>query len=226
MKAKWDHFFQFRNMLLGILSLCNYSVSAATCGPTTMQKDATVDDAKSFFARKAKKVVTFVGYSGLDYEDKTGMLEQAGKILNKFDTANSIVNIGATVDGIGAVYELAKQRGFVTSGIVSNQAKEYQAELSPCVDYVFYIEDPTWGGFVEGSDQLSPTSTAMVEVSDVMIGIGGGEVARDELRVARRLGKDVHFISADMNHQRARDKAEKKGLPEPSDFAGAASKLF
>ena len=165
-------------------------------------KDATIDEIKSFFESEKKDVVTFVGYSGSEYEDKAAMLEKAGRILDEFDSSRMIVNIGATPEGIGAVYELAKRRGFITTGIVSTQAKEYNAELSPCVDYVFYVEDATWGGFIEGGDRLSPTSTAMVKNSDMLIGIGGGEVARDELMAAILSGKEVRFIPAEpMNHQ-------------------------
>jgi hypothetical protein len=40
----------------------------------------------------------------------------------------------------------------------------------------------------------------MVENSDIIIGIGGGEV-RDEL--VRRCLEKVRFIPADMNHQKA-----------------------
>jgi shikimate kinase len=66
----------------------------------------------------------------------------------------------------------------------------------------------------------------MVENSDVMIAIGGGEVARDELTAAKRSGKRVEFIPADMNHQVAREKAQKKGQPPPTDFRGAAATAF
>ncbi|MNC96065.1 hypothetical protein D3C83_133410 [compost metagenome] len=66
----------------------------------------------------------------------------------------------------------------------------------------------------------------MVENSRIIVGIGGGEVARDELIEAKRLGKKVRFIPADMNHQRARDSARKKKLPEPSNFHGAAGGVF
>ena len=89
------------------------------------------------------------------------------------------------------MYELAKQRGFTTSGIVSTQARESNATLSPCVDHVFFVQDPSWGGFVEGSERLSPTSAALVDVSDHLVAIGGGEVARDELVAATRAGKNT-----------------------------------
>ena len=46
----------------------------------------------------------------------------------------------------------------------------------------------------------------MVEVGDRLGAIGGGEVTRDELVAAKRAGKDVHFIAADMNHAIARER--------------------
>jgi hypothetical protein len=82
------------------------------------------------------------------------------------------------------------------------------------------------GGFVTGTKELSPRSKAIVANSDIMVGIGGGEVARDELVAARRLGKQVRFIAADMDHQKARESAHKKNLPEPTDFRGAANAVF
>ena len=70
---------------------------------------------------------------------------------------------------------------------------------------------------------MSPTSSAIVYSSDALVGIGGGEVARDELIAARRAGKPMTFIPADMNHQLAREKARRKGQPEPTEFGGAAA---
>jgi hypothetical protein len=211
---------------VGIFSLWIILNSAAACELTTTVKYANSDDIRAFFKSQKKEVITFVGYSGAEYEDKMAMLEKAGRILDEFVASKTIVNIGATAEGIGAVYELAKRRGFMTTGIVSTQAKKYNAALSPCVDYVFYVEDDTWGGFLEGSDLLSPTSRAMVESSDVLIGIGGGEVGRDELLAAKRSGKEVRFIPADMHHQKAREKAQKKGFPAPTSFGGAAGEAF
>lgn len=62
----------------------------------------------------------------------------------------------------------------------------------------------------------------MVAVSHVLVGIGGGDVARDELLAAQRMGKRVSFVPADMNHRLALDKAASKGLSAPTDFRGAA----
>jgi hypothetical protein len=217
------------SQLLGVLSLLLFlwlvRLSVAACGqPST--RDATVHDIKAFFAGKKMTVLTFTGYSGAEYEDKAAMLAQASNILDQFDPTKTIVNIGATPEGIGAIYEVAKRQGFLTTGIVSTQAKEHNVEVSPCVDIVFFVSDATWGGFIEGTDRLSPTSTAMVENSDLIVGIGGGEVARDEMVAAKRAGKQVRFVPADMNHQKAREKARQKGLPVPTDFRGAAAAVF
>jgi hypothetical protein len=59
-----------------------------------------------------------------------------------------------------------------------------------------------------------------------MVAIGGGEISRDELVAARRLGKKTQFIPADMNRDMARERARKRGQPAPTDFRGAAGAVF
>lgn len=49
---------------------------------------------------------------------------------------------------------------------------------------------------------------------------------RDELTVAKELGKDLRFIPADMNHRKAIDTARRKGTPEPTEFRGSAGAAF
>jgi len=210
---------------LGALALL-FARAAPGCEPPSTMREATPEEIGAFFKSKKMQVVTFLGYSGAGYENEAAMLEHAARILSDFDPKTTIVNVGATAEGIGAVYSTAKQKGFVTAGIVSTQARKNKVPLSPCVDIVFYVNDPTWGGLLPGNDKLSPTSRAIVENSDVLVAIGGGEVARDELTAAKRSGKRVHFIPADMNHQIAREKAMKKGQPAPIDFRGAAATVF
>src|SRR5262245_48652125 len=160
------------------LLLCFFAFNGAAFAQTVTTKNATVEEIAAFFKGKQKAVLTFVGYSGAGYEDEASMLKQADRVLEEYDPAKTIVNIGATPEGIGAVYELARRKGFLTTGIVSSQARQYNVKLSPYVDYAFYVEDSAWGGLMSGTEELSPTSKAMVENSDVIIGIGGGEVAR------------------------------------------------
>ena len=207
---------------LCLLTLC-FAQKAPGCDPPSTIREAAPEEIRAFFKGKGLQVLTFLGYSGAGYENMELMIEQATRVLEQFDPEKTMVNIGATPEGIGAVYEVAKRKGFTTSGIVSTQAKAANVTLSPCVDIVFYVPDATWGGFLPGAETLSPTSTAMVENSDVVIAIGGGEVARDELTAAKRAGKRVQFISADMNHRIALEKALKKGQPAPTDFRGAAA---
>lgn len=187
---------------------------------------ATLDEIRAYFAGKKLKVLTFFGYSGSGYEDPAAMRATASAVLDEHDPKTTIVNIGATAEGIGAVYEIAKHKGFATTGIVSTQARDQNTPLSPHVDDVFFVKDDTWGGYLPGGTQLSPTSRAMVESSDILVAIGGGDVVRDELTAARKLGKPVRFIPADMNHAAAREKAAKKGQPAPTDFGGSAAKAL
>ena len=217
---------------LGIFAFCLPLWALAFIGTASGResggiiKEATPEEIQAFFKEKKMTVLTFLGYSGAEYENKASMLEQAVKILAQFEPKSTIVNIGATPQGIGAVYDLAKARGFMTTGIVSTQAKEKQAGLSPNVDMVFYVKDDTWGGFLPGTQHLSPTSKVLVENSDVIVAIGGGEVARDELLAARQLGKRLKFSPADMNHRIAREQALKQSQPAPTSFGGAAGTIF
>lgn len=209
----------------GALVLLGPGVGSA-CEAPGMIREATPVEIRSYFRDQQKTVVTLLGYSAADYEDRAALLAHATEVLDKADPRTTIVNIGATPDGIGVVYELARKKGFTTSGIVSTQARDAKVSLSPCVDIVFFVKDTSWGGFVEGTDRLSPTSAAMVDVSDRLVAIGGGDVARDELTAATRAGKNVTFIPADMNHATALARAQERGEPPPTDFRGSAGAAF
>jgi hypothetical protein len=191
-------------------------------GPSQIRKGDAEVIARQLKAT-GKKVLTFVGYSGAGYQYPAAMVREASRILERHDPARTLINSGGTAEGIGQVYELAKAKGFETLGIVSSLARQEQTPLSPCVDTVFFVKDSTWGGELPQGKGLSPTSRAIVRSSDALVGIGGGEIARDELLAARRAGKPVTFIPADMNHQLAREKARRKVQPEPKDFGGAAA---
>jgi len=195
---------------------------AATCNASAEAREATTASVRAFVKSRKANVLTFAGYSGAEYEDSASMLEHASRVLDRQNPARTVINIGATAEGIGKVYELAKRKGFTTIGIVSTLARDEKVPLSPCVDYVFFIKDSAWGGLLAGSARLSPTSAAIVANSSSFVAIGGGDIARDEMLAARRAGKPITFIPADMNHQIAREKASKRGLAEPQDFRGAA----
>ena len=189
-------------------------------------KVATPAEISAFFDQQDKTVLTFSGYSGSGYEDPEAMLRLARSALETFNPQKTIVNIGATKQGIGAVYQLAREMGFTTAGIVSILARKNNVEFSPYVDYIFLVEDDSCGGLAGDSGQLSPTSAAIVNVSDVIVGIGGGMIGGEEMATARQQGKTVRFFPADMNHRMAIEKARQKGLAVPAEFAGAAAGML
>lgn len=178
-----------------------------------------------FFERQKKNVLTFFGYSSA-YEDEATMLQRVREVLSEYSPEDTLVNIGATRGGIGAAYLLAKFLGFRTTGIVSSQALEYPDEINEAVDYVCFITDEQWGGKLPDSDQLSPTSEAMVSCSDVLVGIGGNEIGRDELLVGKEQRKPVHFYPAEVDHAWAIRRAERTGSPPPDSFWGATHEVF
>jgi hypothetical protein len=177
---------------------------------------------QAYLKARGLDVLTFAGYSGAGYEDPQALRRQVDAVLARQSPKRVLINAGATAEGIGAVYAIAKQKGFSTLGIVSSLARDGGVKLSPCVDLVFFVRDSSWGGSLPGSDTLSPTSEAIVNASSAFVAIGGGDIARAELLAARRAGKPVQFFPADMNHRLAIDKARRQGLPDPVDFRGSA----
>jgi hypothetical protein len=185
----------------------------------------TPAEAREFFAGQGKTVLTLLGFS-VDYESKESLLGTVREILLGYSPESTFVNIGATAGGIGAAYPLAKSLRFTTTGIVSTQALLDGIPISAAVDYICFIDDEHWGGKLPNSDELSPTSKAMVMCSDVMIGIGGGEITRDELLAAQEQGKPVHFYPAELSHAEASRRAIQKGLSQPDSFWGEAHEVF
>jgi hypothetical protein len=100
------------NLILWLFGADAFSAVAA-------EKSATSEEITASFKGAKKTVLTFVGYPGAGYEDQASMLQQAERIRGEFDPKSTIVNIGATAEGVGAIYEVAKRKGFVTAGIVS-----------------------------------------------------------------------------------------------------------
>jgi hypothetical protein len=200
--------------------------AANACDGPREVREATLASIKVFIQTKRMAVLTFAGYSGAQYEDPAALREHASRVLDSQDPAKTLINIGATAEGIGAVYEIAKQKGFTTMGIVSTLARDERVALATCVDYVWFVKDSTWGGQVPGTSHLSPTSAAIVESGTSFVAIGGGDVTRDEMLAARQAGKPVTFIPADMNHKIAREKARKRGEAEPLDFRGSAHRAL
>ena len=67
--------------------------------PTTVETAAPQQVAAACRAPGAK-VLTFAGYSGAGYENVDRMLAEAAAILDRHDPKTTVVNIGATADGL------------------------------------------------------------------------------------------------------------------------------
>ena len=185
----------------------------------------TPNETRVFFASLGKRILCFFGYSE-DYQNPKAMHNIAKDVLAQYSPETSLVNAGATRGGIGGVYPIARAMGFLTTGIVSSLVIDYIDEISNAVDYVCIVSDTVWGGKLPNSNFLSPTSQAMVACSDVLIGIGGGEISRDEMVDGREQGKPVYFYPAEISHERMISRARRMGLPEPESFWGAAHEVF
>jgi hypothetical protein len=172
-----------------------------------------------------RRIVTFAGFSGGGYEDPGKVSNLLAEFLAELDERSVVVCSGATADGIGAVYPIARARGFATIGIVSAVAETEHARLSDAVDTIYVIEDKDWGGR-RSDGTLSPTSVAMVGAADEIVAIGGGEIARDEIEAAIAADKPVRYVAADMNHAAALDKACRRGEAAPQDFKGPVHHMF
>ena len=121
---------------------------------------------------------------------------------------------------------MVKSMGFTTTGIVSTEALKYPNEISEAVDYVCFVKDSQWGGYLPDSKVLSPISEAMVACSDILVGIGGNEISRDEMLAGKEQGKLVYFYPAELDHDWAVRHTKKPGLPKPDSFKGAAHEVF
>ena len=183
-------------------------------------------EAVSFIRSRGKAVLTFYGYSGMGYEDEKGMLKTAQEVLSHYLPGETLITIGATEVGVGAVYPLAKSMGFETAGVVTTKALEYPEDISTVVDHICFIKDNQYGGKLPDSDELSPTSRAMVDCSDILVAIGGNEISRDELLEGRKQGKPIQYFPAEMNRERAIRRANylKRGPPE--SFLGSVHDVF
>jgi acyl-CoA synthetase (AMP-forming)/AMP-acid ligase II len=174
--------------------------------------------------RHGRRVVTFVGFSGAGYEEPLSVRNLLADVLAAFDPRLVTICSGATADGIGAIYPMAKTRGFATVGIVSAVAETNHARLSDAVDTIYVIEDQDWGGR-RRDGTLSPTSVAMAGAADEIIAIGGGDIARDEVEAAIAAHKPVRYVAADMNHAAGLEKARRSGEAVPP-FQGSVHQMF
>lgn len=138
-----------------------------------------------------KHVMVFSGFSGLGYENpsklKEEIKEEIARAVDRHGPARLCVAAGATKEGIGIAYEVAKSNwpDIVTIGVVSAQARRWGGESEYC-DHVIYVDDPkeTWEVLDEkGKSYMAYLARNNESNSSTgeFLAFGGGKVTLREL---------------------------------------------
>lgn len=164
---------------------------------------STVGDVRNAIAPSGEKIITLGGLS--QHADKADLLSLVRRELAKIPAkqrSGYVVNMRGTPDGIGEAYTVAKKMGFKTAGIISSQGRDLLGlKATRNIDTLVIVKDSAWGGARSGAsvssfDDLTPTSKAVVGVSDQMLYVGSGEASGAELHVASELGIPVELVQA------------------------------
>ncbi len=185
-----------------------------------------VDEIERKVKSLGKKVHSLFGYSALDYEDKPKLLEQIRHDLEKMDPKTTIINIGVTPEGLGVAYELAKEMGFETMGLVSSKFLERGGNYSEFVDHIYVVKDKQWGGYAAGSQKMTPTTALYVKLSDSMTAYGGGDITKITMSEFSKTGRPIRYHPFDMNHEKAVQSAKDKGRSAPKKFNSSVDSLW
>ena len=191
-----------------------------------------VDEVRQFFKSQAKYVISFAGFGELGYQDDGVVEPIVNEVLRFWRPGELIVNSGTLLrvgglDGIARVHEIADIAGVLTSGIHPGVALNFAAThlVSPFERHAFFVDDSTWGGFIDPEGGLSSTLEVTLEVSDELVVVGGGKHAADELAAFIRSGKKVRYFPAEMNHRAAEDWCARSGV-SITDYRGAAREVW
>src|SRR5947208_2938872 len=171
---------------------------------------------RNFFTSRHKHVVYFAGYGELGYELEERVRSVASEVLQGWSAASVLVHAGTLLrvgghDGIAQVYPVARRLGIETTGIHPSVAMAHgdTHRVSPYCDHVFFVEDVTWGGFLEGTDVPSPTLRLHLDVSDEIVVIAG-ELAHS----GRRLREPARDAVAELDRRLARPRPHARELEE------------
>ena len=191
-----------------------------------------VQEVKQFFDCLGKHVIYFGGYGELGYESKEYVRGIIVDILERREPGRVVVHTGTLLRlgghaGIADVYSIAHELGIETTGIYPSVAMNFgdTHQVSPDCDHPFFIEDKSWGGFIDSDRQASPTLKLHLAVSNELIMIGGGQHAADELEAFLCAKKKVKFFPAEMHHETSRQWSEAAGA-DIRDMRGAAHQLW
>ena len=199
---------------------------------TTVHRLVPADEIRRFFRARGKHVISFAGFGELGYEEDGIVDRLVRDLMTSWPADRLIVNCGTLLrvggqDGIARVLSIARTLGIETTGIHPGVALDFVAthRVSPDTATAFFVDDASWGGFLDGSRHPSPTLAVLLDVSDELVVIGGGKHAADELTAFWEHGKPVRYLSAEMNRRATMDWCARSGV-DISDFRGAAREAW
>ncbi|KAI1732368.1 hypothetical protein Ddc_01231 [Ditylenchus destructor] len=166
-------------------------------------KTKTIHEIKSAFEgiknqEHYTKVISFIGLTDGEYADSNGVKAIIKEHLNKYVNEKIIVNAGGRKAGIGVVYELAAT---MIASSAKDEPKDCNWKLTGIVwekganDVVTgvlpFFTDGYWGGYNPEAQKLYPASETMIQVSDEIVAVGGGDIQMIEIAEAERRSKTV-----------------------------------
>jgi hypothetical protein len=188
----------------------------------------SVEEVISVFRGRPERVVTFLGFGELGYQDESAFVAVVERELTRFGPRDVVVNTATLITtgfarGVADVYEIARQRGFRTIGVYPSVSLESpdSHRISAFVQDVYFVQDGTWGGYLESSEIPSPTLSALTSVTTEAIAIGGGKHTAQELREFVARGTPARYYALDMNRAISREWYRLQG-EESSDYRGQA----
>jgi hypothetical protein len=201
---------------------------SAVVGLPTHPQLSTPQGVATRWRRRRKRVLTFLGFGELGYEDERALVTLIETELAGYSPADTVVNTGTLITlgfrrGIADVYPVTKQMMFNTIGISPSIAlhSPKRHALSAFVDEPLFIADDTWGGLLPSTGEPSQTLSALLSASDEVVAIGGGKHTAQELLAFLSNKTPVRFHALDMHHSTTRDWVERSHA-HVSDFRGAA----
>ncbi|MDF7662070.1 hypothetical protein PUG81_24120 [Erwiniaceae bacterium L1_54_6] len=184
---------------------------------------------------KAPFCVTYIGYSGMSYDDIEGVKETVKSQLEGFlrdhPDEQIVVVCGGTSVGIGAVYDVvaenpALRKNIKCIGIVSECAPKQ--DLVQSTDQfkvgIVHVPDPkqSWQTKLSDGDQ---EHQAMIypaqKFGGVIIAFGAGGIGYDEINEAKDKGLEIMLFPSQPDNSKLQDRLKKN-----SDFSKACPLLY
>lgn len=156
----------------------------------------SVEDQFAEIRREKDYMFVGVGFSDLGYQNVAALHESFKRDIKPIIEKHGVKKVGflagATEPGVGALYQLAKQMGLDTYGLVSDSALHDSVPVSPYCDRVIFVRRKfPYDWAVKDANDRSHTVNAAVLGGAQGGGVyayGGGDVGTDESLEAQRRG--------------------------------------